>query len=117
MLLVCSLPFNGFPQSATDAYATMDGTSGTYYVILSDTSNIAQIETQLGSSSGQSDVLNYTFNYDVTTGLPGGYGYSRQGNKLTLTIANVSVASTYFGSVRIKNGSGSWSSTFTFITN
>lgn len=110
--------------SATDAYVVMDDASApgtlyaaTYFVFLSDTVSASQIEIKLGTNSGLTDVMTYTYNYDVASGLPSGYTYSREGNKLTLVIGNYTERNTYFGSVRIKNTSGSWSSPFNFITN
>lgn len=117
VLLSLIIPFSGICQTVNDAAASHTGTTTTYYIMLSDTANVSQIETQLGSSSGQVDILNHTFNYDVSTGLPSGYTYSRQGNKLTLAIANLTLNEIYYGSVRVKNSSGTWSSPYSFITN
>ena len=117
LLLTLLMPFNGICQSVTDASASHSGASSTYYVLLSDTVNVSQIETQLGSSSGQSDILNHIFDYDVSTGLPSGYTYSRQGNKLFLGVSSLTANEIYYGTVRVKNTSGTWSSAYSFITN
>ncbi len=122
MLLTIGISINGKAQSAADAYVSMANsqspiTSGTYYVLLSDTGDVSQIETKLGTASGLSDILNQTYDYDVSTGLPTGYTYLRQGNKLVLGITNINTTDTYYGTVRIKNGSGTWSSSYSFITN
>ncbi|MBK7853678.1 MAG: hypothetical protein IPJ79_01095 [Bacteroidetes bacterium] len=118
------LSSSSYSQSASDAYLNMDdaaapGTlyAGTYIVFLTDTSNVSQIEIALGTGTGLSDVMTQIYNYDVTSGLPSGYTYTREGNKLTLGIGNYTEYNTYFGSVRIKNVSGTWSSSFNFITN
>jgi hypothetical protein len=109
--------------SATDAYVVMDDASspgtfaGTYFVFLSDTTTSSEIEVSLGSNTGLNDVMTYTYVYDVASGLPGGYTYARQGNKLTLGIGNYTDRNTFFGTVRVKNSGGTWSSPFHFITN
>lgn len=120
-------PFGGqgvYAQSVSDAYLTLNDAAapgslyaGTYVVFLSDTNNISQIEISLGTASGLTDVMAQTYNYDVSSGLPSGYTYNREGNKLTLGIGNYTEVNTWFGSVRIKNASGTWSSSLNFITN
>lgn len=111
-------------QTASDATLIMDDSqapgslyAGTFTIMLSDTNNVSQIEIKLGTSLGATDIMSNTFNYDVTTGLPTAYTYARQGNKLTLGIGNYTELNTYFGCVRIKNATGTWSSSFNFITN
>jgi len=121
-LLSLLFPLCGMAQTTSDAYVSMDdipgaSISGTYYVILTDTNSISQIETGLGTTSGSTDVLNHTFNYDVSSGLPAGYSYTREGNKLILGIGTFTERNSYYGSVRIKNTSGTWSSPYSFITN
>lgn len=107
-------------SNVNDAYITMDSISpgtfaGTYMVILSDTT-FDQLEIKLGTSSNGSQLLNHTFDYDVTTGLPAYWTYSRNGNTVTLGVGTYSEQNIYFGSVRVKS-QNEWSSYYNFITN
>lgn len=128
MAVCCLIIFSFIPNfssaqssNVVDAYAAIDpsGTNqrATFNIEVSDTNDISQIEIKLGGREGVSDLLSQVLDYDVTTGLPSGFSYSRTRNKIII-ISNVfSDVSTYFGSVRVKNNSGVWSDDFKFITN
>jgi hypothetical protein len=105
----------------TDAYATMQSAGAGQYgativVIINDTNNVDQLEVTLKNSSDD-QLMNYTYQYDVTTGLPSGWTYSRSANKITLHIGSYAAEDSYIGSARIKDNSGNWSASYRFITN
>lgn len=112
---------NAQSPSVTDAFITMDSISatsyaGTYIIVLSDTNNISELEVKLGSDPGAGDLMNNTYTYDVTSGLPGGWSYSRVGNTITLGIGTYTEKNIYFGNVRAKV-SGTWSDSYQFVSN
>ena len=64
-------------------------------VMVSDTNNISSVQISMGSMPGGTDLLNnFTFTYDVKTGLPSGMAYSRRQNMVTLTLGANFVAGT-----------------------
>lgn len=116
------IPAKAQTNPVSDAYAKVDASTGanlraTFFIEVADTTDVSQLEIKLGTADGQSDLVSHTYDYDVTTGLPAGFSYSRTGNKVTLGTNDFSDMSTYFGTVRLKNGSGTWSDEFKFITN
>ena len=111
-----------FAQAPADAYFTSvpdtNGTmKGTMHVLLSDTINITAIEVKLGSTEGSADLVNYTFGFDIITGLPAGYLWTREGFKVTLPVGNMPGADLQFGRVRLQKSDSSWGDTFAFVTN
>jgi hypothetical protein len=80
----------------------------TIQVILSDTANTGSIQVVLGSTSGASDLIaNYSFLFDVKSGLPAGYGYSRRMNIISLTLGSYISGTPMYGTYIIKNKAGS----------
>jgi len=71
-----------------------------------DTTNTGSIAVQLGSTDGASDLLNYTFNYDVKSGLPSGLAYSRTGKNITLTLGSFTSGVPMYGQYTVLNKSG-----------
>jgi hypothetical protein len=120
----CLFLFNSIyaqTNSVTDAFAAMQGSganqfAGTIVVTVSDTNNVDLVEVSLKNSSGD-QLMNHTYQYDVTTGLPSGWTYSRSRNKITLHIGSYAAEDSYIGSARIKDNSGNWSASYRFITN
>ncbi len=109
-------------QTPIDAYVTTtvpvnDSVVGTMFINLADTNQVDLVEIKLGSKAGVTDLFNYSFAYDQTTGLPAGYVWCRTGNKLTLQLGSFAYSDVQFGSVRVKNASGVWSDAFAFVTN
>src|ERR1041384_5990374 len=105
-------------QTISDAFASLADTTGqsnAFTVLLSDSTGIAQIETKLGSNSGNDDLLFHVFDFDTQPSNP--YSYQRTGNQLKLGIGNISKTDLYFGEVRIKYSNGTWSSPYSFISN
>ena len=109
-------------QTPLDAFVTTtvpvnDSVVGTMFITLADTNQVDLVEIKLGSKDGVTDLFNYSFAYDQTTGLPAGYVWSRTGNKLILQLGSFAYSDVQFGSVRVKNASGVWSDAFAFVTN
>jgi hypothetical protein len=75
------------------------------------------VEIQLGSSEGDSNLVHYTFGYDVTTGLPAGYSWSREGLKLFLNVGTFAVTDLRFGKVRLRRIGAGWGSEYAFVSN
>lgn len=123
-VLLCVFSSSVFAQSqVSDAYARISQhSSSTVYdcvftIEVSDTSNTSAIEIKLGTAVGLSDLISYTFNYDVNSGLPSGYSYSRIGNNCTLDAGTISASDMYFGEIRIQQPNGSWSPAYKFVSN
>lgn len=120
LLFLASL---GFSQSVNDvefrSTATVDPDvlSSSFVVILSDSSQIDKVEIELGSTEGQNDLINYDFDFDVTSNLPNGYSYHRVGNRVSLVTGTVAAYSTFFGRARLKLSNGQYSSYFSFAAN
>jgi len=90
---------------------------GTYFVVLSDSTGVSNVEVKIGSTSGGSEVMGYSFSYDSQSGLPQGFTYAREKTKLTLGIGTYTDRSTYYCQVRIQASNGTWSQPFQFISN
>ena len=127
-MLMTFFAFSIFLSASAQTAAPLDVTvstasngSGTVnvicYVLLQDTTATSQIQVQLGSMSDSTDIANYSFVFDQTSGLPSGYSYIRNGNNLTLNVGTIADVLTFFGRVRIKDSSGSWGDYFRFISN
>lgn len=106
----------------TRAYAVVTASqgnpsSGEFTVLLEDTTNVSQLKVMLGTEADGSDLVMYTFNYDVTTSLPSGFSWSRSQNTVTLQVGTFDAQSTYFGSVSIKDNLNAWRTPYNFITN
>jgi len=127
MIAVCLLFMTNINLKAqssliTRAYAVVTSSqgnpsSGDFTVLLEDTTNVSQVKVMLGSEADSSDLVMYTFNYDVNTSLPSGFAWSRSGNTVTLQVGTFDAQSTYFGSVSIKDNNNTWRSSYNFITN
>jgi hypothetical protein len=91
--------------------------SGEFTVLLEDTTNVSEIRVMIGSEADSSNLVLYTFSYDVNTSLPSGFTYSRSQNMVTLAVGTFATHSTYFGSVKIKDNTNSWRPDYNFITN
>ncbi len=107
------------PEDATVSLTPDTGgmVKGVFFVLLPDTNNLEAVEIQLGSSEGDSNLVHYTFGYDVTTGLPAGYSWSREGLKLFLNVGTFAVTDLRFGKVRLRRIGAGWGSAYAFVSN
>ncbi len=124
LLTFSTLIQNCYAQTITplEAYAITNApiqgiVTGNFIVLLSDTTSVQQIQVQLGTNDGDVSLVNQTFTYDVTTGLPQGFSYNRINNKITLGFSIVTDPATLFGQVRLKDTNGQWSDFLKFVTN
>jgi len=96
---------------------TTPGTvNGNYFIQVPDTGNVTQIEIVLGTSLGGNEYLSHVINFDGT-GLPSGFSFSRTANMVTIGIGDLTENAAYYGQVRLKDNSGSWSSIYQFVSN
>jgi hypothetical protein len=105
----------------TDAYVyfTASGgqSDGYFKVVLPDTTTIASIKVRLGTMEDTYDLTDYEFAFDVTSGLPSGFTYSRTNEECTLGVGVFNAPLTCFGEVSIKYTGGIWSDPVRFISN
>jgi hypothetical protein len=106
------------PASATLSFGTHNNNLAlcNFMVTLSDT-NLVAIELGLGSERNQTDLFLHEFTFDVSTGLPSGLSYSREGLTLTIGIGNQQVLDYYYGQVRVKGDDQQWSEWYQFLQN
>lgn len=102
--------------NATDS-ASSGLMNSSFVVQLSDSSSIDEIEVQLGSNDGLSDILSHSFGFDQTSGLTGGFSYSRLQNRIFLETGTINEYPTYFGRVRLKLSTGQYTVYFSFTSN
>lgn len=67
-----------------------------------DTNNIKKIHVKIGTHYDMSDILEYSFEYDVDAGLPAGLDYQRSDKYLTLTLGSRTM-SQYYMQIRIED--------------
>lgn len=103
-------------QTPLDATLSENGSGQLMYVLLPD-SSVSEIDVELGSKQGMTDLFDAGFVYDQTSGLPSGQSYSRTGLQVYLGLGNFIVPTAYFARIRLKNNSGSWSDWYEFIGN
>lgn len=109
-------------QTPTDATVTLTpaatgSVTGMFYVLLPDTNNLEAVEIQLGSEADSANLVNYTFGYDVTTGLPSGFSWNREGLKLYLNVGTFAQTDLRFGKVRLRRVGAGWGNEYAFVAN
>ena len=114
-LLLC-LSVAGKAQTPLDATLSENGSGQLMYVLLPD-SSVSEIDVELGSKQGMTDLFDAAYVFDQTSGLPAGQSYSRNGLQVYLGLGNFTVPTAYFARIRLKNNSGSWSDWYEFIGN
>ena len=116
LILFCCFHFNANGQSPTDATFSVNSGTGEFYVALPD-SNISEIELQIGTKQGLSDVFSHAFTFDQTTGLPTGLTFTRNGLSTYLGLGAITPNTVYASKVRLKNTSGTWGDWYEIISN
>ena len=107
---------NANAQVPTDLALSVSSGTGQLFVALPD-SNISEIELQIGTKPGLSDVFSHTFTFDQTTGLPTGMTYSRNGLNTYLGLGAITPNTVYASKVRLKSTSGTWGDWYEIISN
>lgn len=107
------------PSDATVSLTPDTGgmVKGVFFVLLPDTNNLDAVEIQLGSEADSTNLVNYTFGYDVTTGLPTGFSWNREGLKLYLNVGTFAETDLRFGKVRLRRAGAGWGSEYAFVSN
>ncbi|MBK8416660.1 MAG: hypothetical protein IPL22_20410 [Bacteroidetes bacterium] len=111
------LSLEGKAQTPLDANLSISDNTGIFSIVIPDSTNISEIELQIGSSENPSEVFEHTFVYDQTTGLPTGLSYSRDGVNINLGLGTLVPLNIYHVKTRLKNGSGSWGDWYEFVGN
>jgi hypothetical protein len=124
-ILIC-LSFvisNAFSQTINDVAfrkaesSTPDFLTSDFVVQLSDTSQIDLIEVKVGTTDQSHDIINYSFNFDATSGLPSGYSYNRIAKSVMLSTGLIPEVPTFFGRIRLKLSNGQFTDYFSFTSN
>jgi len=116
LILFWCCTLNANAQVPTDLALSVSSGIGQFFVALPD-SNIAEIELQIGTKPGLTDVFSHTFTFDQTTGLPTGMTYSRNGLNTYLGLGAITTNTVYASKVRLKNTSGTWGDWYEIISN
>ena len=116
LILFWCFSLNANAQSPTDVTLSVNAGSGLLYIALPD-SNMVEIELQIGTKPGLSDVFSHTFTFDQTTGLPTGMTYSRNGLNTYLGLGAITPNTVYASKVRLKSISGTWGDWYEIISN
>ncbi len=78
-------------------------------VTVSDTSDLSHIHVKVGTTEGANDILQYSFAFDVTTGLPAGLSYFRVQNVIYLGLLKTYQADSYYYEIQLEDSSGNLS--------
>jgi hypothetical protein len=116
LILFWSYILNANAQVPTDATLSVSSGTGQFFVALPD-SNIVEIELQIGTKQGLSDVFSHTFTFDQTTGLPAGMTFTRNGLNSYLGLGAITTNTVYASKVRLKSTSGTWGDWYEIISN
>ena len=117
IVLFTFLSLEGKAQTPLDANLSLSSNTGIFSLVIPDSTNILEIELQIGSNANPSEVFEHTFVYDQTTGLPTGLSYSRDGVNINLGLGTLVPLNIYHVKTRLKNGSGSWGDWYEFVGN
>jgi hypothetical protein len=116
LILFWCFTINANAQVPTDATFSLNSATGQFFVALPD-SNISEIELQIGTKQGLTDVFSHTFTLDQTTGLPAGMTFTRIGLNTYLGLGAITTNTVYASKVRLKNTSGTWGDWYEIISN
>ena len=107
------------PEDATVSLTPDTGgtVKGVFFVLLPDTNNLDALEIKLGSNEGDSNLVNYTFSYDVTTGLPAGFSWNREGLKVYLNVGSFPLTDLRYGKVRLRRTGQGFGADYAFVAN
>ncbi len=107
------------PEDATVSLTPDTGgtVKGVFFVLLPDTNNLDALEIKLGSNEGDSNLVNYTFSYDVTTGLPSGFSWNRDGLKVYMNVGSFPLTDLRYGKVRLRRTGQGFGTDYAFVAN
>ncbi|MBL7914332.1 MAG: hypothetical protein BWY67_00360 [Bacteroidetes bacterium ADurb.Bin397] len=104
-------------QTPLDANLSINNNTGIFSLVIPDSTNISEIELQIGSNENPTEVFEHIFIYDQTSGLPNGLSFSRSGVTINLGLGTITPLNIYHVKTRLKNGSGDWSDWYEFVGN
>ena len=107
----------GKAQTPLDANLSISNNTGIFNLVIPDSTNISEIELQIGSNGNPSEVFEHTFVYDQTSGLPTGLSFSRSGVNINLGLGILTPLNIYYVKTRLKNGSSAWGDWYEFVGN
>ena len=122
LIFVLLAPMITMAQTPEDATVSLTpdtgGTvKGVFFVLLPDTNNLDALEIMLGSNEGDSNLVNYTFSYDVTTGLPEGFSWNRDGLKVYMNVGSFPLTDLRYGKVRLRRTGQGFGADYAFVAN
>lgn len=122
LIFVLLAPLITMAQTPEDATVSLTpdtgGTvKGLFYVLLPDTNNLDAIEILLGSAEDTTDLVNYTFAFDVTTGLPSGFSWNRDGLKVYMNVGSFPLTELRYGKVRLRRTGQGYGAVYAFVAN
>ena len=122
LIFVLLAPMITMAQTPEDATVSLTpdtgGTvKGVFFVLLPDTNNLDALEIQLGSNEGDSNLVNYTFSYDVITGLPSGFSWNRDGLKVYMNVGSFPLTDLRYGKVRLRRTGQGFGADYAFVAN
>ena len=116
LILFWCFSLNANAQVPTDLALSVSSGTGQFFVALPD-SNLVEIELQIGTKQGLSDVFSHTFTFDQTTGLPAGMTFTRNGLNTYLGLGAITTNTVYASKVRLKSTTGTWGDWYEIISN
>ena len=117
ILFLTFLSLEGKAQTPLDANLSISSNTGIFSLVIPDSTNISEIQLQIGSNANPSEVFEHTFVYDQISGLPSGLSYSRAGVNINLGLGTLTPLNIYYVKTRLKNSSGSWGDRYEFVGN
>ncbi len=119
VLLAPNITMAQTPEDATVSLTPDTGgtVKGLFFVLLPDTNNLDAVEILLGSAEDTTDLVNYTFAFDVTTGLPSGFSWNRDGLKVYMNVGSFPLTELRYGKVRLRRTGQSYGAAYAFVAN
>ncbi|MBP7166433.1 MAG: hypothetical protein KBB64_02085 [Bacteroidia bacterium] len=122
LILVLQAPMISMAQTPEDATVSLTpdtggSVKGLFFVLLPDTNNLDAVEILLGSAEDTTDLVNYTFAFDVTTGLPSGFSWNRDGLKVYMNVGSFPLTDLRYGKVRLRRTGQGFGADYAFVAN
>ena len=122
LILVLQAPMISMAQTPEDATVSLTpdtggSVKGLFFVLLPDTNNLDAVEILLGSAEDTTDLVNYTFAFDVTTGLPSGFSWNRDGLKVYMNVGSFPLTDLRYGKVRLRRTGQGFGADYAFLAN
>ncbi|MBL0339517.1 MAG: hypothetical protein IPP71_00485 [Bacteroidetes bacterium] len=121
LLLMCCMNVDFCMAQAVapplDSFVKDESGTVTVFVALPDSTSSTEIEVAIGSKNNIGDLFSHTYAFDQTSGLPAGLSYIRQGTDVFLGAGAITLTDAYNVKIRLKDGSGNWSSYYDYVSN